>query len=456
MEPNLDAIYDLIGIGFGPANLTLAVCLAEEAEAAGGCDLEWLFLEAKPHVVWHPGLLLESTSIQNSVLKDLALVRNPRSRFTFLNYLKEKGRLFEFLNLRDLYPTRFEFNDYLCWAASQLRDRTRYRRRVVAVEAVPGNGGDEVELLRVVAECDGCSEERLTRNLVIATGGAPAVPPGVELKSGGRAFHAHEFLLRLERDFADTAAPYRFVVVGQGQSGAELFYYLLTHYPHADVTATFRRFAYKPVDLSHFTNEIFFPEMVDLIYGLPEDKRGLFLGMGREVNYAVVDPELIRRIYQFLYQEKVAGRARARIRPFLQLTGVEERASGVSARFRDLLRDRPVALEADAVVLATGFEWQREHPLLAAVSDHFVRDGAGGYRIGRDYRIAAQPRFAPRIYLQGCSESTHGASETVLSLMPIRAAEIVQSILAEADSPCMAEAATTFSGLHPLSRARTS
>jgi L-ornithine N5-oxygenase len=429
----LHEIYDLIGIGFGPANLTLGVCLEEEAESSRGSDLRWLFLEAKPHAVWHPGLLLEDSSIQNSVLKDLALVRNPRSRFTFLNYLKEKGRLFEFLNLRELYPSRIEFNDYLSWVAAQLRERVRYGRPVVAVEPVDGSGG-EVELLRVIAETPRGTEELLTRHLVVATGGAPWVPEGVELAPGGRAFHAHEFLQRLRRDFPDPEAPYRFVVVGQGQSAAELFYHLLAHYPQADVTATIRRFAYKPIDGSHFTNEIFFPQMVDVVFELPEEKRRLILDTCRDVNYAVVDGDLIRRIYQFLYQEKVAGRERARIRPFLHLTGVEEGPAAVTARFVDLLRDRPVALESDGLVLATGFEWHREHPLLAALSPYLERDAAGGYRTGRDYRIAARPGFAPRVYVQGCAESTHGVSETVLSLMPVRAGDILESLLTAASA----------------------
>lgn len=431
----MSEIYDLIGVGFGPANLALGVCLEEEAEAPGGRDLKRLFLEAKPHAVWHPGMLLEDSTIQNSVLKDLAMVRNPRSRFTFLNYLKEKGRLFEFLNLRDLYPTRIEFNDYLAWVALQLRARVRYGRQVLAVEPVGGGAGEPVELLRVVAgTAAGACEELLTRNLVIATGGAPWVPPGVELVPGGRAFHAHEFLHRLERDFADTRAPHRFVVVGQGQSAAEMFLYLLTHYPRADVTAAIRRFAYKPVDDSDFTNEIFFPHMVDLLYGLPPEKRRLVLDACNDVNYAVVDTPLIRRIYRCLYQEKVEGRQRARIRSFLQLERIDEWPEGVAAHFVDTLRDVPVVLEADSLVLATGFVWHREHPLLAAVAPYLERDGPG-YRTGRDYRVAAAPDFAPGVYLQGFAEPILGASETVLSLMPVRAGDIARSLLAARRSP---------------------
>jgi len=362
-------------------------------------------------------------------------VRNPRSRFTFLSYLQAKGRLFEFLNLRDLFPTRIEFNDYLSWVAGELGRAVRCGRRVRAVEPLAGGRGaadGAGELLRVTAEdaASGEREELLARNVVVATGGTPWVPAGVELAPGGRAFHAHEFMLRMKRDFADRGAPYRFVVVGQGQSAAELFCYLLTHYREADVTAAIRRFAYKPVDDIDFTNEIFFPQMVDFLFGLPEEKRRWLLDMCKDVNYAVVDMPLIRRIYRCLYQERVVGRDRARIRPFLELAGIDERPDGAVARFRDVLRDRPVEIEADAVVLATGFAWRRDHPLLAKLSPYLLREPGGAYRIERDYRIAARDGFAPRVYLQGFAEPTHGASETVLSLLPIRAGDILRSILA--------------------------
>jgi L-ornithine N5-oxygenase len=423
-------IYDVIGIGFGPANLALGVALEEEAENPGGKDLRRLFLESKPGPVWHPGMLLEDSLIQISVLKDLATIRNPRSRFTFLNYLMVKGRLFEFLNLRDLFPTRIEFNDYLGWVAGELHERVRYGREVLAVLPVEDDG--EVRRLRVVVrdKATGDTEELVTRNVVLATGGVPCLPEGISLQPGGRAFHSHESMVRLKRDFPDTEAPYRFVVVGSGQSAAELFHYLLTHYPNADVTGTIRRFSYKPVDDSDFTNEIFFPQMVDLLYGLPAEKRRMVLADCKEVNYAVVDLALIRRIYKCLYQEKVEGRSRARIRSFLELEDLMETGGAVIARFRDLLREETVTLEADGMILCTGYTWRKEHPLLAELAPWIRRGDDGGYRIERDYRLATDLTFAARVFLQGFAEQTHGASETVLSLLPMRAGDILRSLLA--------------------------
>jgi L-ornithine N5-monooxygenase len=418
-------IYDLIGIGFGPANLALGVALEEEAPG-----LKRLFLESKAAPVWHPGMLLEDSLIQISVLKDLATIRNPQSRFTFLNYLKIKGRLFEFLNLRDLFPTRIEFNDYLSWVAGELSDRVRFGREVVSVQPVEESG--EVRVLRVVTRDVATGEEDscLARNVVLATGGVPCPPDGITLQKDGRAFHSNDSMIRLKRDFPDKNASYRFVVVGSGQSGAELFHYLMQHYPNADVTAAIRRFSYKPVDDSDFTNEIFFPRMVDTLYELPDEKRKMILDHCRDVNYAVVDLALIRRIYKCLYQEKVLGRDRARIRTFLKLEDILDTGDGVIARFLDVLHDEQVTLEADGMILCTGYTWRKNHPLLHGLAPWLQCNRDGGYRIERDYRVATGPSFAPGVFLQGFAEETHGASEPVLSLLPIRAGDIVKSLLA--------------------------
>lgn len=428
-----EPVRELIGIGFGPANLALAVALEEEADRPGGARLDHLFLEARSGPCWHPGMLLEDSLLQITVLKDLITPVNPRSRYTFLNYLKERGRLFQFLNLRDLFPSRTEFNDYLCWVAGELSDRVRYGRRVRAVRPVEGGGG--VELLEVVAtdQATGEEERHLARNVVVATGGRPWVPPGVELPGepwADRVFHSYEFMDRVDQGFPDRSGSYRFVVVGSGQSGAELFYSLLDRYPEAEVTATVRGFGYQPADDSDFTNEVFFPEMVDFFYDLPEAKRTGVIDSFRDVNYAVVDTPLIRKIYRALYDERVAGRERARVLPFLQLSGIETREEAVIARFEHLIQDREEALECDGLVVCTGFRWDKEHPLLDELAPWLETDSDGGYRVLREYRLEGGPGFAPGVYLQGYCEATHGISETVLSLLAVRARDVLESILA--------------------------
>ncbi|HTQ78484.1 MAG TPA: SidA/IucD/PvdA family monooxygenase, partial [Thermoanaerobaculia bacterium] len=72
------APLDVVGVGFGPANLALAVCL-EEPPTRSGQALQSLFLERKPAYAWHPDMLLEGAEIQVPFFKDLVTLRNPRS-----------------------------------------------------------------------------------------------------------------------------------------------------------------------------------------------------------------------------------------------------------------------------------------------------------------------------------------------------------------------------------------
>ena len=424
-------VYDVIGIGFGPANLSLAVAM-EEAPAER--QVRRLFLEAKPTYVWHPGMLIEGSMLQITALKDLIMVENPCSRFTFLNYLKEKGRLYDFLNLRNLFPTRIEFNDYLVWAAEKLDHCARYDREVVEVLPVTGSGEattQRPELLRVVVRvgATGEREEYLTRHLVLAAGAKPVPPPGVEIKPSPRVIHSHHFLKGI-KEFPDREAPYRFVVMGSGQSGGELFEYLMDNYPNAQVTASVRRFAYKPVDESDFTNRIFFPEWVDFYYDLPGEKRRGFFESLKDVNYAAIDHPLIRRIYEKLYRQKVSGKELCRFEPFLELEKVTDGEDEILLSFRNVMSEQKVEMAADAFVLCSGYVWEKEHPLLDALAPWFERDDLGGYKVQRDYAVAAREDLRPNVYLQGYCEDTHGISETVLSLLPVRAREILDSIVA--------------------------
>lgn len=62
-------VYDFIAIGLGPFNLSLA-CLAEPIESLNG-----LFLERAEEFNWHPGMLIDKTTLQNPFLADLEIGR---------------------------------------------------------------------------------------------------------------------------------------------------------------------------------------------------------------------------------------------------------------------------------------------------------------------------------------------------------------------------------------------
>ncbi|MBW0508478.1 hypothetical protein O181_048193 [Austropuccinia psidii MF-1] len=187
--------YDLLGIGFGPANLAVGAALAEqnwEGKIEEIIGLRVGFIEFHPEFRWHPGMMIPGSRMQISYLKDLATLRNPRSPFTFLQYLHSHGRLVSFINRATFNPTRAEFADYLSWAANQITSNPPqlqnsknplnaihvfYGEQVIGVEAVKGTTGD-IELLRVLSikNIDGSPHQRLCRNLILSTGGTPRIP----------------------------------------------------------------------------------------------------------------------------------------------------------------------------------------------------------------------------------------------------------------------------------------
>src|SRR6266571_3649418 len=102
---------NVVGVGFGPSNLALAVAL-EEADADAPSAL---FLERQPRFGWHRNMLLPFAKMQVAFVKDLVTFRNPGSAFSFVSYLHNAGRLAKFVNRQDFFPTRLEFHDYLEW-----------------------------------------------------------------------------------------------------------------------------------------------------------------------------------------------------------------------------------------------------------------------------------------------------------------------------------------------------
>src|SRR5574342_304268 len=99
---------ELLAIGAGPANLALGVAIEELASEE--LSDRALIVEQHDDIVWQRGMLLPWTLSQVSFLKDLVTRRNPRSRYSFVNYLHSIGRLDAFINLGSFLPYRTEIS----------------------------------------------------------------------------------------------------------------------------------------------------------------------------------------------------------------------------------------------------------------------------------------------------------------------------------------------------------
>ncbi|WP_326590330.1 lysine N(6)-hydroxylase/L-ornithine N(5)-oxygenase family protein [Streptomyces brevispora] len=417
-------IHDLIGIGFGPSNVALAIALSEHNARVGRQEAVTAhFFERQPAFGWHRGMLIDDATMQVSFLKDLVTLRDPSSEYTFLRYLQSRGRLVDFVNHKNLFPLRVEFHDYFEWAAAKVDDMVSYGHEVISVEPVLRDG--VVEYVDVTARSGAETVVHRARNLVVGTGLRPLMPEGVERTD--RVWHNSDLLAKV--DALEGTDPTRFVVVGAGQSAAENVAYLHRRFPRAEVCAVFSRYGYSPADDSSFANRIFDPEAVDEYFTAPDDIKRKLMDYHGNTNYSVVDIDLIDDLYRQAYQEKVLGTERLHFINISRLTGVEETGDKVHATVTSLVTGEESTLQADVVVLATGYSPVEPLGLLGDVARHCHRDEEGRVRVERDYRIATDDELRCGIYLQGGTEHTHGITSSLLSNTAIRVGEILDSIV---------------------------
>jgi L-ornithine N5-oxygenase len=425
MRARAPEFYDIVGVGFGPSNLALAVALEEHEANTPDEPLTAAFFERQESFGWHRNMLLPSAMMQISFLKDLATFRNPVSRYSFVSYLHASGRLARFVNNQDFFPSRQEFHQYLEWAAANFTDQVSYGSEVTAVR-LPGDAAnaDAPAHLEVEVRTGADGQRRTVRahNVVISTGLVPRMPEGVHRDD--RVWHSSQFLASFHR--MDPAGVRSVAVVGAGQSAAEITRFMYDSLPRARVYSIIPSYGYVLADDTPFANQVFDPAAVDDYYYGTDKARQAFWDYHKNTNYSVVDDEVIRDLYRRSYEDEVRGTRRLH---FLNLTRVGE-VKHVGDRVHVFLTDGDAQeLEVDICVFATGYHAMEPAPLLGPLDRYCLRDEAGRHRVERDYRMVTGPELPGAIYLQGGTEHTHGLSSSLLSNITVRSGEIADSVI---------------------------
>lgn len=251
-----DELHDLLCVGFGPASLAIAISLHDALDPTLNHFVShpnWqpkvCFLERQNQFAWHSGMLVPGSKMQISFMKDLATMRDPRSSFTFLNYLHQKGRLIHFTNLGTFLPARLEFEDYMRWCATKFSNLVAYGEE--AIEVIPSQAdlnGSAVDSFTVRSRNvqTGFITSRRARKVVIAIGGVAKMPPGIP--QDPRIMHSSKYCTTLPAMLANETKPYNIAVLGSGQSAAEIFHDLQRRYPNSRTTLVMRDSALRPSD----------------------------------------------------------------------------------------------------------------------------------------------------------------------------------------------------------------
>ncbi|KAF2859919.1 L-ornithine 5-monooxygenase [Piedraia hortae CBS 480.64] len=429
-------VHDLVCVGFGPASLAIAVAL-HDALIEGSLVTskpKVRFLERQPQFQWHAGMLIPGAKMQISFIKDMATLRNPRSHFTFLNYLHEKDRLVSFTNLGTFLPLRREYEDYMRWCAEPFGEVVDYDRQVQSVTAGETDAESGViKNFRVISSDSwGKTYTLYASHIVIAAGGKPNIPKGIPTNHP-RIIHSSQYVTNIDSLFAPENHPKTIAVVGAGQSAAEVFQDLPHRFPDSKSVLIIRGASLRPSDDSPFVNEIFNPEHVDEIFSQDADLRNEELVRDRGTNYSVVRLELLEEIYNTLYSFRIQYPDEKnwpqRIFPRREVVGCCDIDGAVELTLRDRSgRKADERLKADLVVVASGYVRDSHVDLLADLSHVMPK---GGWKVKRDYSVDFVPDTVDEksnIWLQGCNEQTHGLSDTLLSILAVRAGEVVGSI----------------------------
>ncbi|WP_017977112.1 lysine N(6)-hydroxylase/L-ornithine N(5)-oxygenase family protein [Actinopolyspora halophila] len=407
--------HDFIAIGVGPFNLGLA-CLTEPIG-----ELNGLFLERKPDFDWHSGMMLESSTLQTPFLADLVSMADPTSPFSFLNYLKEVGRLYSFYIRADWFPPRLEYNDYCRWAARKL-DNVRFGNEVTSVEY---DERSATYLVHATELSSGRVDTHRAHRLVLGTGTPPHVPEACR-DLGGDAFHNSEYLNRrdslLDKDSV--------TVVGSGQSAAEIYYDLLGEIDRHGYTLNWvtRSPRFFPLEYTKLTLEMTSPEYTDYFHSLPERTRESLLAEQHGL-YKGISAELVDNIFDLLYVKNLSQRCSTRLMTNTAVTAAhhDPDSGKYTLDLRQQEQGEDFTLDTEGLVLATGYRYEVPE-LLDPVTDRISWDEAGRFDVGRNYSI--DPKGA-EIFVQNAELHTHGFVTPDLGMAAYRNSCIIREMLGE-------------------------
>lgn len=397
-------MHDVVGVGLGPFNLGLA-CLTEPI-----AELDCVFLDSKPGFEWHSGMFLDGARLQTPFLSDLVTLADPTSPYSFLAYLKERGRLYSFYIREDFHPLRAEYDAYCRWAAGKLSS-VRFSTTVTEVTYEDG--------LYAVRTESGATYRG--RHLVLGTGTVPFVPPACR-GLGDDVVHSSRYLHRK----AELQAKESITIVGSGQSAAEIYRELLAeiHVHGYRLNWVTRSPRFYPLEYTKLTLEMTSPDYVDYFHALDEETRyrlekqqkGLFKG---------IDADLVDSIFDLLYEKSLAGPVPTRLLTNSSLTSARHEDGGYTLGFHQDEQGKDFEIRTEGVLLATGYHYEPP-AFLDPVRDRLRFDGHGRFDVARNYSVDVTGRG---VFLQNAGVHTHSVTSPDLGMGAYRNAYIVRELL---------------------------
>lgn len=446
-------MLDLLGIGLGPFNLSLAALLDKT-------DVNAKFFEQKAEFNWHKGMILPHTTLQVPFMADLVTLIDPTSPHSFLNYLHTQHRLLKFYFLEDFKIYRKEYNHYCQWVAGQL-DSLVFDAQVIEVafnqDCDESSNAKEHNGFVVTVQEQGEQKTYYAKNLVIGTGTQPTLPTALQKlanQAPERCMHTAHFANNFDLEAIKAKSSKqndnksddrltKIVVLGSGQSSAEVYRELFDQQLDSNDEPKFqldwitRSSGFFPMEYSPLGLEHFSPAYTDYFYQLDGATKAK-VAPKQDLLYKGMGFDTIRDIYHKLYERSIGNQA-----PYTTLLS---NCAVIEATFDDTLFDDTVKLtfeqceqqqiftaDYDCLIAGTGYRHALPtclNPLLQSID----YDEFGQPKIDRHYALMYQNRDnnSGKVFVQNQEIHTHGVGTPDLGLGAYRAGQIINQLVGKA------------------------
>lgn len=406
-------IIDFVAVGIGPFNLGLA-CLTEPIDG-----LEGVFLDKSSKFDWHPGMLLQDTTLQIPFMADLVTLADPTSPFSFLNYIKKQGRMYSFYIKENFLLLRNEYNQYCQWVIEKLPNLF-FNTEVTHIQY-----NEKEEYYVVTSKCTQTDDLKIykARKLVLGTGTQPYVP-GCCRQLEGKAFHSSSYL----KSKAVVQSKKSITILGSGQSAAEIFYDLLQEIETKEYQLNWitRSPRFFPLEYSKLTLEMTSPEYVDYFYNLPQRKKDHLIQNQKHL-YKGINQDLIADIYDLIYTKQLTNDVKISLRTNSELTTAtyDENHDTFDLELHQIEQDKRYRHQTEALILATGYTYQKPE-FIEGIADRIKWDDKNRYDVHRNYSI---DKLGKDIYVQNVELHTHGFVTPDLGMACYRNSFIIKELI---------------------------
>lgn len=402
-------LYDIVGIGVGPFNLGLA-CLAQPIK-----ELKTVFLDKKPDFDWHQGIMPEWSTLQIPFIADLVSFADPSSRFSFLRYLKDTQKIYQFYIRESYYTLRSEYNDYCSWVVRQL-DNLHFATQVDSLEY------DQLRGCYVVGGTRNGGERFSVRarHIVLGTGTTPVIPEFC--RDYRDDVHLSADYLTYKESYRDKKS---ITIIGGGQSGAEIYYDLLNDIDRHQYRLNWLTQSphFFSMDMGKLTLEYTSPDYTRHFHSMTQDKRDQLISV-QHVMYKGIERGLVNNIYDLLYIKSRNPGFATQILPGSRLDSVSKSAAGLELGVMHLDTEQPFNLTTDVMILALGYEY-RLPAFIKGIRARLNWDDNGRMSPDRHYSVSDEQD----VFVQNVGLYAHGISVPDLGMGCYRNSIIINRIL---------------------------